>query len=80
MSQAFRKVPILNWKLIEHGQRLDFILQLREALINAGFLYILHPPIEAVESGMTCAIPTDALIGSNPTREGVCPEIVRAFH
>lgn len=48
MSQAFRKVPVLDWRLIETGQRTEFVLQLRDALVNCGFLYLQHPPIDPV--------------------------------
>jgi hypothetical protein len=79
MSQAFQKVPILDWKLIEHGQKSDFILQLREALVHVGFFYIEHPPIEPVGSDATYMVFTNVSLGSNSTREGVCTEAVRAF-
>ncbi|KIM31190.1 hypothetical protein M408DRAFT_64609 [Serendipita vermifera MAFF 305830] len=46
MSHAFRKVPILDWKLIETGHKADFISQLRDALVTCGFLYLQHPPVD----------------------------------
>jgi hypothetical protein len=79
MSQAFQKVPVLDWRLIEHGQKSNFILQLRDALINVGFMYILHPPIEPVGSDATYMVFTNTSLGSTSTREGVCTEAVRAF-
>jgi len=57
-----------------------FILQLREALVNVGFLYILHPPIEPVGSGILFEIVSDASLGIGSTCEGICTEAVRTVH
>ncbi|PVF97031.1 Clavaminate synthase-like protein [Serendipita vermifera] len=46
MSRGFQQVPILDWNLIQSGQKSRFILQLRDALINVGFMYLQNPPVD----------------------------------
>jgi isopenicillin N synthase-like dioxygenase len=48
MSEGFKEVPILDWRLVESNQKSTFILQLRDALINVGFLYLQNPPVDPV--------------------------------
>lgn len=48
MSRGFKEVPVLDWKLIETGQKPKFIAQLRDALVNVGFLYLQNPPVQPV--------------------------------
>jgi isopenicillin N synthase-like dioxygenase len=46
MSTNFTSVPVLDYNLLKSpATRLDFITQLRHALINVGFLYLQHPPM-----------------------------------
>lgn len=40
----FSSVPILDWNLLNTDKPL-FIVQLRHALINVGFLYLVNPPV-----------------------------------
>ncbi|KAG8761091.1 hypothetical protein FRC14_007872 [Serendipita sp. 396] len=42
---GFQHVPILDWRLYELGRKSEFISQLRDALINVGFMYLQHPPV-----------------------------------
>ena len=46
MAGNFESVPILDYNLLSTGRRDEFISQLRHALINVGFLYLLHPPVD----------------------------------
>jgi hypothetical protein len=48
MSRGFQQVPILDWNLIQSGQKPVFVLQLRDALINVGFMYLQNPPVDPV--------------------------------
>jgi len=45
MSVTFSSVPVLDFSLIERGQKAQFILELRDALVNVGFLYLQNAPI-----------------------------------
>ncbi|KAI0929810.1 hypothetical protein AcV5_006676 [Taiwanofungus camphoratus] len=46
MASDFSSVPVLDWSLTTNpDRRFDFILQLRHALINVGFLYLSNPPV-----------------------------------
>jgi isopenicillin N synthase-like dioxygenase len=49
MSHGFKEVPILDWNL----EKSKFILQLRDALINVGFLYLQNPPVQPVRTMVT---------------------------
>ncbi len=42
----FSKVPLLDYALLSTN-RDEFILQLRQALINVGFLYLSNPPVSS---------------------------------
>lgn len=46
MAGNFSSVPILDYSLINSGRREEFILQLRHALINVGFLYLSNAPVD----------------------------------
>lgn len=48
MSRGFKEIPILEWGLVKNGQKSLFVSQLRDALINIGFLYLLNPPVQPV--------------------------------
>lgn len=46
MASNFSSVPILDWSLATNPEsKQEFILQLRHALINVGFLYLSNPPV-----------------------------------
>ncbi|ETW79865.1 hypothetical protein HETIRDRAFT_419510 [Heterobasidion irregulare TC 32-1] len=46
MTANFTNVPVLDYALLSSPtSRPDFIAQLRNALINVGFLYLSHPPV-----------------------------------
>jgi isopenicillin N synthase-like dioxygenase len=57
MSGAnFTSVPILDYSLLSSpSTKPQFISQLRSALINVGFLYLSHPPVDP--SGLISYIP-----------------------
>ncbi|KAF8331405.1 uncharacterized protein EI90DRAFT_3154637 [Cantharellus anzutake] len=42
----FSSVPILDYPLIRHGRKAEFVELLRHALVNVGFLYLLNSPVE----------------------------------
>ena len=44
----FEAIPILDYSLLQTGRKAEFIDQLRNALINVGFLYLQNPPIDKV--------------------------------
>ncbi|CAE6378430.1 unnamed protein product [Rhizoctonia solani] len=45
---SFEEIPVLDWTLLSGGSesRAKFISQLRSAMTEVGFMYILNPPIE----------------------------------
>lgn len=45
---GFEEIPVLDWSLVSAGpeSRAKFISQLRSAMTEVGFLYLLNPPIE----------------------------------
>ncbi|KAG8835670.1 hypothetical protein FRC17_001859 [Serendipita sp. 399] len=43
---GFQHVPILDWRLYELGQKSEFVSRLRDALVNVGFMYLQHPPLQ----------------------------------
>ncbi|KAG8750644.1 hypothetical protein FRC12_012792 [Ceratobasidium sp. 428] len=45
---SFEEIPILDWSLVSSGpeSRAKFVSQLRHAMTEVGFLYLLNPPIE----------------------------------
>ncbi|EGN95387.1 hypothetical protein SERLA73DRAFT_186333 [Serpula lacrymans var. lacrymans S7.3] len=46
MAANFSSVPILDFALVsDPARKPEFILQLRHALINVGFLYLKNPPV-----------------------------------
>lgn len=46
MAANFSSVPVLDYALVSDPTRKpEFILQLRHALINVGFLYLSNPPV-----------------------------------
>lgn len=46
MASNFSSVPILDWSLATKPEnKPDFILQLRHAIINVGFLYLSNPSV-----------------------------------
>jgi isopenicillin N synthase-like dioxygenase len=46
MTSDFSSVPILDYSLVgDPVRKPDFIVQLRHALINVGFLYLSNPPV-----------------------------------
>ncbi|KAF8331392.1 Clavaminate synthase-like protein [Cantharellus anzutake] len=42
----FSSVPVLDYSLIQRGRKVEFIEQLRHALVYVGFLYLSNPPVE----------------------------------
>ncbi|KAH8118970.1 hypothetical protein DFH11DRAFT_1685995 [Phellopilus nigrolimitatus] len=46
MAGNFSSIPVLDYTLLSTGRKDEFISQLRHALINVGFLYLLHPPVD----------------------------------
>ena len=46
MAGNFENVPVLNYSLIRSGHKDEFISELRNALINVGFLYLSSPPVD----------------------------------
>ncbi|KAJ1304741.1 hypothetical protein OPQ81_005879 [Rhizoctonia solani] len=45
---SFEEIPVLDWSLLSGGSesRAKFISQLRSAMTEVGFLYLLNPPID----------------------------------
>ncbi|KAF8757018.1 Clavaminate synthase [Rhizoctonia solani] len=45
---SFEEIPVLDWSLLSAGaeSRAKFISQLRSAMTEVGFLYLLNPPID----------------------------------
>ncbi|CAE6403605.1 unnamed protein product [Rhizoctonia solani] len=45
---SFEEIPVLDWSLLSGGSesRTKFISQLRSAMTEVGFLYLLNPPID----------------------------------
>ncbi|CAE6483343.1 unnamed protein product [Rhizoctonia solani] len=45
---SFEEIPVLDWSLLSGGRetRAKFISQLRSAMTEVGFLYLLNPPID----------------------------------
>jgi len=41
----FDTIPVLDFALIERGEKDAFLGQLRHALVNVGFLYLINTPI-----------------------------------
>ena len=50
IMSSFEEIPVLDWSLLSGGSesRAKFISQLRSAMTEVGFMYILNPPIEEV--------------------------------
>lgn len=46
--EGFSSVPVLDYTLIQNGQKAQFISELRHVLVNVGFLYLANPPIDEV--------------------------------
>ena len=46
MAANFDSVPILDYNLVHSGHKQQFILKLRNAAINVGFLYLANPPVD----------------------------------
>ena len=46
MAGNFQSIPLLDYSLLSTDRREDFVLQLRNALINVGFLYLSNPPVD----------------------------------
>jgi isopenicillin N synthase-like dioxygenase len=46
MAGNFQSIPILDYSLLSTERRDEFVLQLRNALINVGFLYLSNPPVD----------------------------------
>ncbi|KAG8991504.1 hypothetical protein FRB90_001317 [Tulasnella sp. 427] len=40
------EIPIIDWRLIEDGQKDQFLSQLRHAFIVVGFAYLKNPPVD----------------------------------
>lgn len=58
MASDFSSVPILDYNLVKTGRKAEFTAQLRHALINVGFLYLAHPPVDtAVVQRLKAYIP-----------------------
>lgn len=59
MASNFSSVPVLDYSLVsDPARKPEFILQLRHALINVGFLYLSNPPVaERDISALTEYIP-----------------------
>lgn len=46
LDQDFTSVPVLDYALTKDpATRLEFLDQLRDALVNVGFLYLANPPV-----------------------------------
>jgi isopenicillin N synthase-like dioxygenase len=41
----FTAIPVLDFALIERGEKDRFLQELRNALVNVGFLYLVNPPV-----------------------------------
>ncbi len=77
----FSTIPILDYELIGSGERsekAEFIEQLRHALINVGFLYLLNPPVDKVsdiyKQCFASRIQESLDLGVGETCEGARPE------
>ena len=46
MAGNFESIPILDYTLVSTDREDEFILQLRHAIINVGFLYLQNPPVD----------------------------------
>ncbi|KAG8960707.1 hypothetical protein FRC03_006251 [Tulasnella sp. 419] len=42
----FTSVPIIDYKMIAHGEKGQFLKDLRQAFVNVGFCYLKNPPID----------------------------------
>ncbi|KAG8950234.1 hypothetical protein FRC04_007868 [Tulasnella sp. 424] len=40
------EIPIIDWNLIENGQKDQFLSQLRHAFVVVGFAYLKNPPVD----------------------------------
>ncbi|KAG8950233.1 hypothetical protein FRC04_007867 [Tulasnella sp. 424] len=40
------EIPIIDWNLIENGQKDQFLCQLRHAFVVVGFAYLKNPPVD----------------------------------
>ncbi|KAA1469511.1 Clavaminate synthase-like protein [Dentipellis sp. KUC8613] len=50
MAANFASVPVLDYSLVSSpSTRPAFLAQLQHALINVGFLYLAHPPVQPAE-------------------------------
>lgn len=47
-TETFSSVPVLDYSLIQNGQKEQFLAELRHVLVNVGFLYLANPPINDV--------------------------------
>lgn len=54
MSSGFQTVPVLDWKLVDSDEKAQFLLQLRDCLVNVGFLYLKNPPVDPVTNVPNC--------------------------
>jgi hypothetical protein len=76
---AFHTVPILDWKLVESGHKDQFLLELRDCLINVGFLYLKNPPVDPVMTigFIYIMIKTNLAAGPRRACQRILPEIIR---
>ena len=46
MGGEFTTIPFLDYTLLTLNRKDEFIAQLRHAVVNIGFMYLAHPPID----------------------------------
>lgn len=46
MGGEFTSIPFLDYTLIASGRKEEFVAQLRNAVVNVGFMYLAHPPVD----------------------------------
>lgn len=50
MASNFSSIPVLNYALVcDPVRKPEFILQLRHALVNVGFMYLSNPPVDQID-------------------------------
>ena len=78
----FTSVPVLDWNLIASGNKAQFLKELQHALINVGFLYLDHPPVDPVGLAFcerNIVLNRRINIGTHQETGGVCPKGIRNF-
>jgi hypothetical protein len=81
---SFEEIPLLDWSLVFGGpeSRAKFISQLRSAMTEVGFLYLLNPPIDEVchtfpQISATILISWARNVAPRPIRHRLCAKTVR---